>query len=63
MGLPGNSTESECRRAYWVRYAGAEARYFDSSAIPPRNVDLRGPQLKTGDPMDREQFPVVFESS
>ena len=57
----GNTTRTEIRRAYTVRYACADAHYLDTSDIPGRNERLINPALSTGDPLDSEMFPVVYE--
>ncbi len=55
-----NTTGTKTRRAYTVRYACGEARYFDTSDIPGRNERLLNPELRPGDPLDSEMFPVVY---
>lgn len=59
-GATGNTSGTEIRRAYSVRYAGGETWYVDSSSIPGHNRDLVNPALAPGDPLDSEMFPVVY---
>ena len=61
-GSTGNTSRTRVRRAYSVRYAGRDTRYFDTTDLPGRNLDLLNPALKTGDPLDSEMFPVVYEA-
>jgi ectoine hydroxylase-related dioxygenase (phytanoyl-CoA dioxygenase family) len=61
-GATGNTSGNRMRRAYSVRYAGAETEYKDSSNIPGRNLDLINPALTDGAALDSEMFPVVYES-
>ena len=61
-GATGNTSGDKVRRAYAVRYAGAEIEYKDSSDIPGRNLDLINPALSDGSPLDSEMFPVVYQS-
>ena len=60
-GATGNTSGNKTRRAYSVRYAGAETEYKDSSDIPGRNLDLINPALNDGAALDSEMFPVVYE--
>ena len=55
-----NTTGTKTRRAYTARYACGEARYFDTSDIPGRNERLLNSELRSGDPLDSEMFPVVY---
>lgn len=61
-GATGNTSTDKTRRAYSVRYAGAETQYKDSSDIPGRNLDLINPALNDGAPLDSPMFPVVYRS-
>ena len=54
-----NATTDMKRRAYSMRFTGDDVRYY---AGPVWNVYIRNPSLKTGDPMDSEQYPVVFDA-
>ena len=60
-GGTGNSSGDKTRRAYTPRYAGAEAYYQDVSHIPATNERMINPDLKTGDGLDSEMFPVVYQ--
>ena len=55
-----NTTGARTRRAYTVRYASGDARYFDTSGVPGRNERLINPELRPGDPLDSEMFPIVY---
>ena len=55
-----NTTGTKTRRAYTARYACGRAHYFDTSDIPGRNERLLNPELRPGDPLDSEMFPVVY---
>jgi len=55
-----NISETRRRRGYAVRYAGADVAYHEGPANNPR---LLNPELHHGDPLDSEQYPVVFRSS
>ena len=54
-----NSTTDMRRRAYSMRFAGSDVRYY---AGPVFNVYIQNPSLKTGDVLDSEQYPVVFDA-
>ena len=54
-----NATADMKRRAYSMRFTGDDVRYY---AGPVWNVYIRNPSLKTGDLMDSEQYPVVFDA-
>jgi len=55
-GARGN-TSDHSRRAYAVRYTGQDVCYWVDAAT---NDFLINPLLKQGDPLDSEQFPVVY---
>ena len=54
-----NTTHDMQRRAYAMRFTGDEVRYYDG---PVWNVYIVNPSLKTGDLLDSEQYPVVFDA-
>lgn len=57
----GSNTRSDVRRrAYAIRFASDECRYF---AGPVSNVVIRNPALQTGDILDSAQYPVVYPQS
>ena len=43
-----------------MRYVSGSARYFDTSDIPGRNERLLNLDLRPGDPLDCDMFPVVY---
>ncbi len=51
-----NTSAERWRRAYAIRYAGEDARYYQ----PATNEWLYNPALKTGDLLDSEMYPVVY---
>ena len=53
----GNTRADRRRRGYTVRYCGDDATYF---AGPGPNDGLRNPALRTGDPIESEQYPLVW---
>ena len=55
---PNTSTDLQ-RRAYAMRFMGREVRYY---AGPVWNVYIMNPTLKTGDPLDSEQYPIVYQA-
>jgi len=59
-GAPGNSTSTTRRRGVSVRVAGGDVVYFDG---PVWNHDITNPALKGGDPLDSEQYPVIYRTS
>ena len=61
-GARGNTSAAERRRGYAIRYTGRDAYYYidDYTKHPPNRNEMRSPTLKTGDPMDSEQFPIVY---
>jgi len=54
-----NTTANMQRRGYAMRYTGDDVRYY---AGPVWNVYIVNPTLTTGDLLDSDQYPVVFES-
>ena len=60
-GGTANTSGDRTRRAYTPRYAGADAYYQDVSHIPATNERMVNPALKTGDPLDSEMFPIVYQ--
>ena len=54
---PGNTTTSSARKGYSLRFMGSEVRYKES---PGMNRQVFNPNLRDGDIMDSEQYPVVF---
>lgn len=57
-GAGGNDRDDVRRRGYAVRYCGRDATYY---AGPGTNGDLCNPGLADGDPLDSDQYPVVWE--
>ncbi len=55
-GAPGNSSLTQKRRAYIIRWAGADATYDPRPNLQPM---LRDPGIQPGDPLDCDLFPVV----
>lgn len=55
-GAPGNSSLSQIRRAYIVRWAGDDVTYYPRPNLQPM---LRDPGIQPGDPLDCDLFPVV----
>lgn len=55
-GAAGNYTAEKWRRAYAIRYAGADVRYYE----PATNEWLYNPDLKSGDLLDSEMYPRVY---
>ena len=53
-----NTTSDRQRRAYSMRFTGEQVRYYDG---PVWNVYIVNPALRTGDPLDSEQYPVVYD--
>lgn len=56
-GAGGNHRLDRRRRGYTVRYCGDDATYFGG---PGPNAGLRNPNLKTGDDLASDQYPVVW---
>ena len=57
-GAGGNVSEQVRRRGYTARYLGDDATY---SSRPGTNKGLRNSQLRDGDRLDSEQYPLVWE--
>jgi ectoine hydroxylase-related dioxygenase (phytanoyl-CoA dioxygenase family) len=55
-GAPGNSSQTQKRRAYIIRWAGDDVTYDPRPNLQPM---LRDPGINVGDPLDCELFPVV----
>ena len=55
-GAPGNSSQTQKRRAYIIRWAGDDVTYDPRPNLQPM---LRDPCINVGDPLDCELFPVV----
>ena len=55
-GAAGNTSADRWRRAYAVRFAGEDVRYYE----PATNEWLYNPALKPGDVLDSEMYPVVY---
>ncbi|WP_417517225.1 phytanoyl-CoA dioxygenase family protein [Minwuia sp.] len=55
----GNRRADRRRRGYTVRYCGEDATYFGG---PGPNAGLRNPSLKTGDPIESAQYPLVWQA-
>jgi hypothetical protein len=45
------------RRAYAVRMTGRDVRYYGGKVW---NEFIMNPALKTGDPLDSDQYPVLY---
>ena len=57
-GAPGNASGNR-RRAYATRWVGADARY---AARPgPISPPIEGHGLKSGDPVECEKFPRIWQ--
>lgn len=56
-GSGGNFTNSRRRRGYSVRYTGDDVTY---SARLGTHKDLRNHNLHDGDPLDSNQYPLIF---
>ena len=54
-----NTSAGRQRRAYSMRFTGAEVRYYDG---PVWNVYIVNPSLRSGDRLDSEQYPVVYDA-
>lgn len=59
-GARGNTSAALRRRGLAIRYTGRDATYFLDDHTASRRGDLHSPLLKTGDPMDSDEFPVVY---
>jgi ectoine hydroxylase-related dioxygenase (phytanoyl-CoA dioxygenase family) len=59
-GAPGNTSGTTRRRGVSVRVAGRDVVYFDG---PVWNEDITNPRLKGGDPLDSDQYPVIYRAS
>ena len=57
-GAGGNASDTVRRRGYTARYTGDDITY---SSRPGTNKGLRTNLLADGDPLDSEQYPVVWE--
>ncbi|MGD9741099.1 MAG: phytanoyl-CoA dioxygenase family protein [Dongiaceae bacterium] len=56
-GARGNRRRDTRRRAYAIRMTGREVRYYGGKVW---NQYIMNPALKTGDPLDSAQYPVLF---
>ena len=54
---PGNPGTKSARKGYSLRFMGSEVRYKET---PGMNRLVLNPDLRDGDSMDSEQYPVVF---
>ena len=54
---PGNPGTQSARDGYSLRFMGSEVRYKET---PGMNRLVLNPELRDGDSMDSEQYPVVF---
>ena len=59
-GGTANVSGDRVRRAYTLRSAGEDAYYQDVSHDPTSNERMINPELKTGDPLDSEMYPLVY---
>lgn len=55
-GAPGNSSQTQKRRAYIIRWAGDDVTYDPRPNLQPM---LRDPGINVGDPLDCELFPAL----
>ncbi len=55
-GAPGNSSLSQKRRAYIIRWAGEDATYNPRPNLQPM---LHDPDIAAGDPLDCSLFATV----
>ncbi|MBD3664739.1 phytanoyl-CoA dioxygenase family protein [Sulfitobacter aestuariivivens] len=55
-GAPGNSSTTQKRRAYIIRWAGDDVTYDPRPNLQPM---LRDPGIAVGGPLDCDLFPVV----
>ena len=56
-GSTGN-TGKRNRRAFTLRYLGNDVRYLERKGAPPDSQ--KSPQLKNGDVMDSDEFPLIW---
>ena len=56
-GARANNRPDLRRRAYAVRMTGRDVRYYGAKVW---NEYIMNPALKTGDPLDSEQYPVLY---
>ena len=56
-GAPANLSRVRRRRGYSVRYTGSDAVYYTGPGTGER---VRNATLSDGDPMDSDQYPVVW---
>jgi len=54
---PGNSDTKESRKGYALRFMGSEVRYKETTGM---NQRVFNPELREGDTMDSELYPVAF---
>jgi ectoine hydroxylase-related dioxygenase (phytanoyl-CoA dioxygenase family) len=59
-GAPGNTRKDLRRRGYAVRMTGDDARYFAGKVW---NSYIMDEKLKTGDPLESAQYPMLYEAS
>lgn len=57
-GALGNRRPDQKRRAYSMRFAGPDVRYHP---IDVANVAIMSDSLGAGDPLDGDQYPVVYQ--
>ena len=58
-GAPGNTQSHARRRALSIRMAGSDVVYYEG---PVWNDDITNKTLKAGDPLDSEQYPVLYRA-
>jgi len=58
-GTGGNQSRYQVRRAASIRYCGDDIRFKERPWAPPQLHHTT--RLKTGDPLDGPDFPVVWE--
>ena len=58
-GSYDNVSKDMQRRAYAMRFTGSEVVYHDG---PVWNIYITNPTLKSGDPLDSAQYPIVYDA-
>ena len=58
-GSGPNTTTDRQRRAYSMRFTGSEIRYYDG---PVWNTYIANSSLRTGDLLDSDAYPVVYDA-
>ena len=55
-----NTTNGQPRKGYAMRFMGGDMRYRED---PSMNTYVLNPDLKLGDVMDSEQYPIVYDAA